>query len=124
MVEALIRLCVNARPSRTTLATWVSRPIKESRSRFVPDHLGVLVLPLPIQCSSSDWSLCSFSLGNLTSLAMVSVSMPRNVDLVVGPSVFPGATGRPTLAHVASVHSSAALHAWESAGPQSRKSSR
>ena len=57
---------------------------------FLLSHLRISLL-----------SLCNLGPGNLKVSLTESISMPRNTSLVLGPSVFPGATGTPKTEHLA-----------------------
>ena len=74
-----------------SLAVSFSCPMNTSSWCFVMERLDA-------QCSTVSFSLASLSLGNLSSLDMVSTSKPRKVREVAGPSSLEGSTGRPSLA--------------------------
>ena len=76
----------------TLVACW-SRPTKDRISLFV-------ALFLPNQLAISWWILCSFSSGSRISDFDVSITIPRNVMEVEGPSNFSSANGIPSSLHV------------------------
>ena len=88
--------------------------MRDSNSLFVHDHL-------PGHSLISVCSRCSLASGNLTLLASVSISIPKNTSLVVGPCILRGATGTPRCAQHSRAFSSACAH---SSDPVSEKSHR
>ena len=95
-VDASIRLRKKVLPGWTTDAAWLRRPIKERRSRFVPERRGDnFGLPC-IHWPRSTISLCSLSCGRRSCRDAVSISIPKNVRVVEGPSVFSSAIGTPS----------------------------
>ena len=86
-VDKSVRRLINIRPDGITLEANESFPINESRSLLVHffkfDHF----------CTISD----SLSSGNLSDIVCESISIPRNVSLVSGPTIFSGAKGTPKL---------------------------
>ena len=78
----------NARPDRTTLRAWLRSPINDSSSR----REQVVLSP---QLDKTPWSRSSLSAGSLSMPSRVSISIPRNVSLVVGLSRLCSATGIP-----------------------------
>lgn len=104
-------------PGLTTFGALFSMPINDKSGLLEPNHFGMLHLP---GCIHSDMASCrrsSLSCGRWSLLTKVSISMPRNVSEGAGPSVFSGATERPTLLHMARVAARACLQISELEGP-------
>ena len=90
VVDKSMRRLINIRPDGITLEANESFPINESRSLLVHffkfDHF----------CSIATRA-DSLSSGNLSDIVCESISIPRNVSLVSGPTIFSGAKGTPKL---------------------------
>ena len=74
------------RPVGTTWAASFNCPMSTSSWCFVMEHLVA-------QCSTVSFSLASLSLGSLSSLETVSISIPRKVSVAAGPSTLECSTG-------------------------------
>ena len=83
-----ISLPMNDLPGRTTLQAWFKWPKNDSRECLEQTFLNCH------SCSSS-CSLCHLSCGRWSSMAIVSISIPRNTKHVVGPIVLWGASSIP-----------------------------
>ena len=66
----------------------------------------------------------NFSAGRRSSCFQESISIPRNVRTVVGPTTLSGATENPRRSQRGSAVSNAAPHVGDPAWPQKKKSSR
>ena len=110
-------LPINDLPALTTLQAWLRRPSRDSSITFKDTFLN---------CHSErrSLSLLSLSLGSLSSIASVSISIPKNVIPVVGPTDLNAASGTPSTEHVAIMICSLLAHWSELGGPMVMKSSR
>ncbi len=93
VIESSISLLMKVLPALMTLHACNSIPIRDKRSRCLQAFL-------PLQPAKSEVSRVSLSFGRRSSIATVSMSMPKNVMHVAGPSSFAGSGGRPSLAQV------------------------
>ena len=66
-------------------------------------------------------SLCNLAAGSCSDIETVSISIPRNTNLVLGPSVFPRATGTLRAAQQAIAHCRDASHCEEFGSPKIKK---
>ena len=92
VMTSMIRL-TNLLPGLTIFAACCSSPSSDSSSRLHPAFL-------PIHFPSSPRILLSLSSGNLSSMAKESISIPRYVIVVAGPSHFSWATKTPNWSHM------------------------
>ena len=109
-----IRFLMNERPGRTTAAAWFRRPIRDCSSLLV----GFVV---DCQRRRVCFSRVSFATGSLSTWLRVSISIPRKVRDVEGPSTLPGAAGRPSSAPSPSAVCRAEAHAGLPGGDQNRE---
>ena len=105
-----------ALPGLTTLLAYDSEPIRDKRSLF-------LHALKPLQRLSCSLISANFSEGNLRELSIESISIPRKVRDVAGPTDLDGSTGRPAHSHVVVMIFMFLSHSLESGGPIVRKSS-
>ena len=106
----------NDLPGLTTRQACCNVPMRDSSSRFVHDFLCH-------HCPRSAQMRESFSWGRRRTPALVSISMPKNVRCVEGPSSFSRASGTPNSSHVRHISYSACAHSSEPAGLNVTKSS-
>ena len=100
---ASMRLCRKVCPGLTTIAAWFRRPIRESRSCYFPEPLGVRCSDSLIHLGIVAVRWRSFSCERWSSCCTMSISIPRKVQDIVDPSFFSGATGNPSSPHNARV---------------------
>ena len=105
------------RPGLTTLHAWDSTPMRDSRSLFLQHFLAR-------HCFKVSLSLASFSRGNLSCMATVSTSIPRNTSVVHGLSFFLGQIGVPVASHIFSITPRFSWHSSDPGLPTVIKSSR
>ncbi len=86
--DSSIGRLVKVLPALTTLHAWPRTPISESSSRFLQAFL-------PRHPASSASIRANLSFGSLSSMATVSISIPRIVRHMVGPSSFVGSGDSP-----------------------------
>ena len=103
-------LRTKVRPGCATIAACWRWPSRHSRSCLLHAFLCS-------QSSTRSRIRRSFCGVNLTSIASVSSSNPRNTRKEVGPSHFPGAVGTPSLAQVPSIASRFAAQVSAPGGP-------
>ncbi len=108
VVESSISLLMKVLPALMTLHACDSVPIRDKRSRFLQAFL-------PLQTAKSEVSRISLSSGRRSSIATVSMSMPKNVMHVTGPSSFAGSGGRPSLSQVSCMTALLRVHSARSA---------
>ncbi len=92
--KLIIRLR-KGRPGPTTLHAWLRRPMSDSNSFRVQFFRAC-------HSASKLVSLVSLSCGSLNSPLTVSMTMPKKVTSVAGPSVLWSAMGTPSRAHSSS----------------------
>ena len=112
-----IMLRKNDRPGLTTLHAWLRVPISDSSSRLVHAFLSP-------HSRSSSCTRCSFAGGSRNSPVTESISMPRKVMHVVGPSVLWAANGTRNSVHVRESCSRLRPHLSVPGLPSTMKSSR
>ena len=107
-------LPTNDLPGLTTLDAWLRCPSRDSLEHTF------------LNCHSARRSLSqlSLSLGNLSFIARVSISIPKNVRQVVGQTDLCAASGTPSSLHVAIMICWFRAHWSELGGPIVMKSSR
>ena len=113
----LIILRRNERPDHTTLHAWLRSPTRDSRSRREHDFRS-------LHSRRRDKRRCNLSAGKRSCAALVSISMPRYVRHVVGPSVLWVAIGTPRRAHARLREAIASAHCTKPGGPITIKLSR
>ena len=90
VVDKSIRHLTNILPGGITLEANESFPIKGKRSLFVHffkiDHFCIIATRVD-----------NLSSGNLSDIVCESISIPRKVRFVDGPTIFSGASGTPKL---------------------------
>ena len=101
---ASIRLRRKALPDLTADAACVSKPIRDSKSRFFPELFGLVWSACFIHWAMVACKRSSFPYGSRTCPAIVSISRLRKVREVVGPSFFSEATGKPSSSQKFSVY--------------------
>lgn len=99
VVDAYISDRINARPGCTTLAAWFNKPIRDSKSCFIPEWWGVGWFLELVQWAMPVSNLSFFSGVRRSWNLEVFSSIPRKTSLVTWPSVYSGATGRPAWLH-------------------------
>ena len=114
--KVIIRLR-NTLPGFTTVLACWSWPIRDSSSRF--EHLF-----LPLHTAIVSCSRLSFSAGRRNSCFTVSISMPKKVRMVAGPSHLARANGTPNSLKICNMTWKLRSHSSESGAPDVKKSSK
>ncbi|CAJ0930737.1 unnamed protein product [Ranitomeya imitator] len=107
----------NARPIFIILQAKFSLPNKDCKSCSV-------ILRRVLALLTSSRKATSFSSGNLHSIATVSISIPKELSVVTGPTVFSAANGTPNPFATLSIVCSKIEQTADCAGPTNKKSSR
>ena len=81
---------INVLPKCTTVAACCRRPVIDCSSRCVHERLFSQAEISPLRRANLPW-------GRHSSFATLSISMPKNVRHVVGPSHLSTASGTPSL---------------------------
>ena len=75
------------------------------------------------QSATVCWILVNFSTGNLACILHVSKIMPRNDNVMLGPSTISSTRGTPRISHILCIVSMYFWHILVSGGPIAKKSS-